>query len=67
MLPFPPDKGGGTAGIGLPIRYFEPQKPAMLPGGVSMKEFAKTWVDNGDWPLSIQSTLGYGGIVSLMR
>jgi tetratricopeptide (TPR) repeat protein len=49
------------------LRPYTPPKPLRLPGGVTMEQFAKTWVDNGDWPLYIQCTLFYGGVVSLMR
>ncbi|MFQ5902005.1 MAG: hypothetical protein ACE5IH_10665, partial [Thermodesulfobacteriota bacterium] len=42
---------------GLIKPYTPPKVP--MPGGVSMKEFAKTWVDRGDWPLVIGFGLGY--------
>ena len=40
------------------IKHYLPPQP-VRPGGVSMKEFARTWVDRGDWPLVVGFGLGY--------
>lgn len=48
------------------FRPYEPPRPPQLPGGVSTKEFARAWVDNGDWPLTVCVPGWYAAPVSLM-
>lgn len=75
--PFPPDKGGGGAGIGtLPTappqikqnwdwgKQFIPVSPKGAPGGVSTEELARSFVDKGNWPVLTSFSLFYTAIPS---
>jgi len=68
--PFPPDKGGGGAGIPridqptIPKDWnwgkpFAPISPKALPGGVSTEELARSFVDKGNWPVMTSFSLFY--------
>jgi len=68
--PFPPDKGGGAAGIPPmtqpPItprwdwgKSFIPPSPKGGPGGISTEEIAKAFVDKGNWPVMTFFSLFY--------
>jgi hypothetical protein len=70
---FPPDKGGGAAGIPnlpkvseLPIQQnwdwgksFIPTFPKGAPGGISTEELARSFVDKGNWPVMTSFSLFY--------
>jgi len=68
--PFPPDKGGGAAGIPKltqpPIQQnwdwgksFVPTYPKGGPGGISTEELARAFVDKGNWPVMTSFSLFY--------
>ena len=38
---------------------FVPNYPGGAPGGVSMREIARAFVDKGNWPLLIDFGIGY--------
>ncbi len=63
--PFPPDKGGGAAGIAPQNwdwgRSFIPTPPRGAPGGISTEELARSFVDKGNWPVLTAFGLFYGG------
>jgi len=49
------------------FREYRLPRPVKLPGGVTTKEFAKTWIDNGDWPVWVRAPGRYGAPVNLAK